>query len=366
MNILKYLILLLLCLFSHGCEKQKKADRPPPSVLVGTVRIQTVPIYIDSIGQAVPTSTVPIRPQVGGKLIAAYVNEGDVVEEGQLLYTIDPRPFQDALDQAKAALVKDETLLRYAQKTEERYSKVVQEDYISKLSFEQYQTNTASAQAQVAIDQAAIALAELRLEFSRVTAPIAGKISNFNIYAGNIVIENDPDAITTIRPFSPIDVRFSLPQSQFELIRRSQNDHTEEWSFIAALPEDSKVVFEGKTFFIDNQLNQDTGTIFVKGRIPNLDRQIWPGAFLRVKVLQKSVPQALTVPKGAVLTGKNGPYLYRLDSENKVSALNVTIITQNEEYVAIESDALLPGDKVVTDGQINITPGMYVNPHEPL
>lgn len=352
-------IIIFLCCAFTGCEKASKPPRPPPTVAAAEIKMQDVPVYFDSIGQAIPTSTVPVRPQVGGKLIMTYVQEGDEVKEGQLLYSVDPRPFQDTLDQAQAALKKDEALLKLAQKTEERYKTVVEQDYVSKLSFEQFQANTLTAAAQVASDEAAIALAKLNLEWADIVAPIAGKISFFNVYVGNLVTQSDPTAITTIRPFSPIDISFSLPQSQFELVRQSQGN-TKDWDFVATLPEDPRTVFAGKSSFIDNQLDQDTGTILIKGRISNAERQIWPGAYMRVKVLQKMVPQALTVPPGAILIGKDGPYLYTLDKDNKVWAQNVTVITRNEEYIAIESDKLQVGDKVIFDGQINITPGMVV------
>jgi len=356
-------LFILLCFVFTGCGKKAKPVNPPPAVTVAEIQRQDVPVYFDSIGLAVPTSVVPVRPLVGGKLIMTYVKEGDEVEQGQLLYTVDPRPFQDALVQAEANLTKDEALLKYAKKTEERYKSVVEEDYISKLSFEQFQTNTSSAAAQITFDQAAIAEAKLNLEFCDIVAPIAGKISYFNVYVGNIVVASDTNAITTIRPFSPIDISFSLPQTQFELVRQAQGN-TKDWDFIANLPEDPKTIYAGKTTFIDNQLDQDTGTILIKGRIPNKGRPIWPGAFLNVKVMQRMAKQALTVPPGAVLVGKDGPYLYTLDKDNKVWPQNVTVITRNEGYIAIESDKLHPGDKVISDGQINIAPGMLVKAKE--
>ncbi len=357
-------VLLALSLFMSGCGREIKVTRPPPSVSVSEIGQMDVPVYFDSIGIAVPTSTVPVRPQVGGKLLVTYVKEGDDVEEGQLLYTIDPRPFKDALDIAEANLTKNEALLKYAKKTEERYATVVEQDYVSKLSFEQYQTNTLAAAAQVISDKAAVSNAKLNLDFSNVVAPIAGKISNFNIYVGNIVIADDPIALTTIRPFSPIDISFSLPQSQFDLVRQAQGDRGI-WNFIAISPEDPKKIYEGKSWFIDNQINQDTGTLLIKGSLPNYTREIWPGMYLRIKVLQKMVPNALTVPPGAILIGRDGPYLYTMDAEHKVTPINVNVITRNEEYIAVTSDQLQPGMQVVYDGQINVAPGMQVNVIKP-
>jgi multidrug efflux system membrane fusion protein len=171
---------------------------------------------------------------------------------------------------------------------------------------------------------------------------------------------DDPNQITVIRPFSPIDITFSLPQQQFEMIRKVQGNGAG-WSFTAALPEYPKNIFNGSTFFIDNQINQDTGTILFKGRLPNVDRELWPGEFIRVKVLHKMASKALTVPPSAVLMGKDGSYIYTVDKEGKAVANNVKVITRTEEYIAIESIQLHAGNIVIIDGQINVAPGVKVN-----
>ena len=188
---------------------------------------------------------------------------------------------------------------------------------------------------------------------------MSGKISYSNVYVGNILVANDTNAITTIRPHSPIDISFSLPQKYFELIRAEQG-LDKPWHYVATLPEYPKDLYDGETYFIDNQVNQDTGTILLKGRLPNLKKQLWPGEFVRVKVLQKKVPAAFVVPPGAVLIGKNGPYVYTINKENKAQAHDVTVLSREDEYIAFESKDLHAGDTVVVEGQINIAPGMVV------
>lgn len=352
------LIAFLPSLFT-GCKKsggQKPSARP---VTTAEVNQQDVPIYIDAIGQVIPPVTVNIRPQVAGKLINVFIQQGAIVNENDVIYEMDPRPFQAILDEAKAQLVHDQALLEYAEKTVERYKKVVEDDFISILTFEQYESTAAAARAQVELDKAAITAAQINLDFCKIVAPVSGKISFFNVDVGNILALDDATQITVIRPFSPIDILFSLPQQQFELIRHEQGD-SGEWKFVTNLPESPKKTFEGTTFFIDNQIDQNTGTILLKGRLPNANRELWPGEFIRVKVLYRMAPQALTVPPGAVLIGKDGPYIYTVDADGKAVVENVKVLTRTEEYIAIQSEKVHAGDTVIVEGQINVAPGLKV------
>lgn len=360
-SMVKLFILTSFILLFTGCyNKPSKPATKPPVVTTAVIKQQDVPVYIDAIGQVISTVTVNIRPQVAGKLIAAYIQQGAIVKEGDVLYEIDPRPYQAVLDEAKAQLAHDQALLEYANQAVTRYKKVVNEEYISIFTYEQYLSNAAAALAQVELDKASIAAAQLNVDFCKIVAPVMGKISYFNVDVGNIMAVDDPNQITVIRPFSPIDITFSLPQQQFEQVRKVQGNGPG-WPFTAALPESPKVIYNGATFFIDNQIDQDTGTILFKGRLPNVDRELWPGEFIRVKVLHKIAPQALTVPPGAVLMGKDGAYIYTVDKEGKAVADNVSVITRTEEYIAIESSRLHAGDAVIIDGQINIAPGIKVN-----
>ncbi|HEV8050990.1 MAG TPA: efflux RND transporter periplasmic adaptor subunit, partial [Parachlamydiaceae bacterium] len=228
------------------------------------------------------------------------------------------------------------------------------------INFEQYQSNAASALAQVEQDRAAIVAARINVDFTKVVAPVSGKISYFNVDVGNILGINDPNQITVIRPFSPIDILFSLPQQQFEMIRSEQGNEGE-WKFVATLPDKPDVHFGGFTYFLDNQIDQNTGTILLKGRLPNSEMEFWPGEFVRVKVLYKNVPEALTVVPSAVLMGRDGPYIYIVGDDGKAKVVNVVVLTRTEEYIAVQSDQLKDGDRAIADGQINVAPGLLVN-----
>lgn len=354
------LFITFLPLIFVGCSRKSNQKPSPPLVTAMTVKQQDVPIYIDAIGQVISPVTVNIRPQAAGKLIKAYIQQGAIVKEGDILYEIDPRPYQALLDEAIAQLEHDQALLVYAEETVTRYKKVVEDDFISILNYDQFLSNAAAARAQVELDKAAVRAAQINLDFCKVVAPVSGKISFFNVDVGNILIVDDPNQITVIRPFSPIDIIFSLPQQQFELIRHEQGD-AGEWRFVATLPENPQHPFDGTTYFIDNQIDQNTGTILLKGRLPNSNRELWPGAFVRVKVLYRMAPNALIVPPSSVLMGKDGPYVYTVDKDGKAIAENVTVLTRTEEFTAIQSDGVHVGDTVIVDGQINVAPGLLVN-----
>lgn len=358
---LLYFIVLLPAVFS-GCyaKKSNQKTAQTPQVTTTQVKQQDVSVYIDAIGQAISPVTVNIRPQVNGKLIKTYIQQGDIVNEGDIIYEIDPRPYQAILDEAKAQLEHDQALLVYAEMAVMRYKKVVEEDFLSVLNYEQYESNAKAARSQVEVDNAAVTAAQINVDFCKVVAPVSGKISFFNVDVGNILVIDDPNQITVIRPFNPIDITFSLPQEQFELIRHVQGNEGK-WKFIATLPEKADKPFEGTTYFIDNQLDQNTGTILLKGRLPNADRELWPGQFMRVKVLQRLAQNALTVPPSSVLIGKDGPYIYIVDKDGKAAEVVVTVITRTEEYIAFQSDKVHKGDTVIVDGQINVAPGLKVN-----
>ena len=275
------------------------------------------------------------------------------------IYEIDKRPYQAILDEAKAQLIHDTALLEYAKETVDRYRQVVDDDFISILNYDQYVTNLKGAQAQVEQDEAAVTAAAINLDFCSIQAPVSGKISYFNVDVGNVLQVYDINQITTILPFSPIDILFSIPQQQFEMIRKEQGDKGL-WPFIATLPEKKDTPFSGTTYFIDNQIDQDTGTILLKGRLQNEKRELWPGEFIRVKILYKIAKNALIVPPSCVLIGKNGPYIYMIDNNNKAMAKNIVVLTKIEDFIAFESTEIKAGDTVILDGQINVAEGLEV------
>jgi multidrug efflux system membrane fusion protein len=245
-----------------GCQRSKA---PPPEhtvpVVVEEAVATDVPLFIDVIGNVYSPMTVEIRPQISGKLLSAHVNQGDDVLKGQLLYSIDPDPFQAVLDKARATLIKDEALLEYAKSTLERYKDLVKKDYVSKLNYDQYVSNFAAAKAQVESDLADIRTAEINLGYTSIFSPIDGRMSGYTVDPGNIVSPTDTNPLTTVRQITPIHVYFYLPQSDFQKVKDLPS--FDQLTFDATVPGLADHEVNGRVFFVDNNINLQTGSILL-------------------------------------------------------------------------------------------------------
>lgn len=342
-----------------GCSSKdpKTTERVLPVVIAEVVQ-QDIPIFIEVIGNVYSLQTVQIRPQVGGIVQEAYVRQGQYVKKGDPLYKIDPRPYQAALDKAKAALIKDQAALELAKNTVERYSDLVKKDYLSKLTYDQYKTNVETAQGAVLSDQADVVTAELNLEWSTPISPIDGKISFYNIDPGNLVTANDPNFLTDIRQIDPADIRFNVNQKDFVEVQKSMQEG--QLKFSAILPQEKDKPREGEIYFVDNHIDLSTGTILLKGTVPNADEQFWPGEFIKVRLQLRTKPDAILVPEEAVQVGQNGPFVYVYQpSTSKVEYRPVVKGEQVDHLILIEK-GVEAGEKVVTKGQVNLRPGYKV------
>lgn len=331
-----------------SCQEQTTNEKTTSRVHAEAVREETVRNFIETIGNVFESSLVEIRPQVQGILLNAAVKQGDDVKIGDLLYEIDPRPYQAALDEAKATLLKDQAALELAKSTVERNRSLAQKDYISALTFEQYNTNVKTAEAAVAMDFAAVEIAKINLEYCKIFSPIDGKISIYNIYPGNLVVVNDATALTEIRTLSPVEVRFTIPQRDLQEAKNLKQLEIE-----AHLPYEEEKSFAGAVFFIDNHIDLQTGTILFKSLVPNVDYLLWPGQFLRVRLYTKTIENALTVPYEAIQIGQNGKFVYAITKDNFIKIVPVTTGTRVNSSILVEGD-LKKGDQVVTNGALNI------------
>lgn len=354
----------LLWTFS-GCSKKEKEEIKYPVTVADVIQKDT-PIFIESIGNAYSLYTVQIRPQVGGIIIDAHVKQGQVVKKGDLLYKIDPRPFQAALDQAKGALIKDQATLRLAEVTAKRYADLVQKDFISKLNYEQYVANIDTAQGQVLIDQAAVAIAQINLDWTTVLSPIDGKISQFNIDPGNLVVPNDTNALTDLRSISPADIRFYVNQTDYIAVQKAMREN--QLKFEVYMPQNPDNIREGKIYFYDNHLDLSTGTILIKGTVPNEDEYFWPGEFVRVRLQLRVQPNALLVPEEAIQYGQKGSFVYVFNPETSTVDYRSIVKGERVGKMFLIENGLEPGEKVVTRGQVNLRPNakVYLSKEEQL
>jgi multidrug efflux system membrane fusion protein len=346
---------ILIFLFLAGCHEPPKKGPPKIPVHVAPVIQKTVPYWIDSVGNVVANNNVVVIPQATGEITEIHVKEGQMVKKGDLLYVIDPKPYEAALLSAQGNLEKDKANLALQKITLERYSKLIPDNYVSKLQVETLETNIQTAEGQIKSDEGNLNTAKINLEYCYVRSPVTGKISQYNINLGNVVTANNANNfLTTIRELQPVQVQFSFPQKEFELIHKEWKG--EKMVFECSLYNDKNRTFKGDVYFLDNIINTNTGAILLKGKYPNDDFALWPGAFVRVKMLLKILDNAVLVPLVAVEKGQKGFTVF-VEKEDKTAELRIVEIgPQIDDYYVVNA-GLQPGEKVVTLGQLNLLPG---------
>lgn len=356
--------LLPLCLSTvisllAGCSGGTSTERPAFPVELGDVTEGDVPVYIESIGNVYSLQSVNIRPQVGGIILESYVKQGQYIKKGDPLYKIDPRPYQAVLEKAKAALEKDEASLKLAEITVSRNETLVKQDYVSKLAYDQFKTNVELAKAQVESDKAEIAIAQLNVEWCTPVSPLDGKVSKNNIDPGNLVTANDTTAITNIRQVTPVDIRFTVTQKDFLAIQESMKEGR--LKFEAILPQKPEKPREGKIYFVDNHLDLDTGSILLRGKVPNEDEFMWPGEYVTIRLQLKIEPKAILVPEEALRMGQDGPYVYVYQPSTSTVDYRPVKKGPSFDHRVVVADGVAVGDKVVVKGQVNLRPGAKVS-----
>lgn len=354
-----FLLPLLAALSLSSCSSTPEPNATSFPVTIGEAIQKDVPLFIETIGNIYSLSVVQVRPQVGGIVLKSYVDQGQYVKAGDPLYLIDPRPYQATLDRSKASLIRDQAALEFAQIRLIRYKDLVDKNYFAKVNYEQFTTEAESAKGQVLFDVADVALAELNVEWTTPRAPIDGKISQYNIYPGNLVIANDPNFLTDIRQIDPADVRFTVNQKDFIRIQESMQKNL--LKFEVFLPQHIHKPRKGKIYFIDNHIDLTTGTILIKGTVPNADEFFWPGEFVRVRLQLKVLPNAVLIPKEAVQIGQEGHFVFVYDPSTSKVTYRPVFIGENSGSLTVIENGVEPGEKVVLTGQINLKPDSSVH-----
>jgi membrane fusion protein, multidrug efflux system len=343
---------------NHGGEESAAHPAfPPVAVLVAKAVQKTVPNQIQAIGSVQAFATVGIKSRVEGPLVAINFKEGDYVERGQLLFTIDPRTFQAALNQAKANLSRDQATAHQASVEEERYRILWRQGVGSRQQFDQSYATAASSAAIVAADRAAVESARLNLDFTRITAPVAGRTGSLQNHIGDLIKADADNPMVTIAQIEPIYVTFSVPEKDLEAIRRNMEIHQLKVS--AFLPGDQTPIETGLLAFIDNTVDQTTGTIMLKGLFRNKDHRLWPGEFVNVRLTLDDIENAILIPTQAIQTGQDGQFVFTVGPGMKVSPHPVVAGPAIGSETVIEH-GIADGDTVVTDGQLRLMPGATV------
>jgi multidrug efflux system membrane fusion protein len=337
------------------------ARAPPPPIQVGVApaNTQDVPIYLSAPGTVQAWNTVAVHSQIDGKLTAVNFVEGQDVRAGDVLAQIDPSPLKATVDQAIAKKGEDDAQLASAEKDLERYIVLAQRQAIPQQQLDQQQAKVDQLRAAVAADQAAINSAQVQLGYTSITAPFDGRVGRRQLDLGNIIHTSDPNPLTVLTLIRPSAITFMLPQKNLfdirEAIRRGPV------TTIAFDQDDKQQLSQGELLFVDNQIDQSTGSVFLKARFANEDERLWPGEFVRIRTLVDTSKNALTIPSVALQRGSQGFYVWVVQPNNITEPRDVDA-RPIDENITIVAKGLSPDDRVVVDGQSRLEAGAKVEP----
>jgi multidrug efflux system membrane fusion protein len=407
-------LLIGISLLLWACSSGSKGEGPPKAVpvMMGVVTQKAVPVEIRVIGNVQAYTTITVKSLIGGEVSRVHFSEGQDVKKGELLFTIDPRPLEASLKQAEAILARDfaqvnqveadlaksMALVKQAEANLEkdraqadnaraeakRYEMLIEKQVVSRQQYDQYRTNAAALEATVRADeaardsaeaavrsskaamenvkaavradQAAVENAKVQLSYCFIRSPMDGRTGNLLVQQGNVVKANDVSMVT-INQVNPIYVAFSVPEGNLSEIKRYMARGP--LRVEALPPNDPKAGEQGRLTFIDNTVDKTTGTILLKGTFENQERRLWPGQFVNVVLTLTTQPDAIVVPSQAVQTGQEGQYVFVIKPDLTVELRPVVVnrILQNE---AIIEKGLKEGEKIVTDGQLQLVPGARI------
>jgi membrane fusion protein, multidrug efflux system len=340
------------------------AATPPPGVpvTVAIAEAKDVPVYIRGLGTVQAYKTVAVKTRVDGQIVKVAFQEGQDVKEGDLLFQIDPRPYQAALDRAIAAKQRDQAQLEGAQLDLERYGKLLGPGFQSRQSYDQQKTTVDSLKAAIAGDQAAIDTARLNLVYSDIRSPIDGRTGQRLVDLGNLVQTAQNTTLVSITQIKPIFVNFTIPQYANHNLRKSQAKGA--LTVYAYNADDTYKLAEGTVTLVDNQIDTATGTLRLKASFENWDEQLWPGQFVSVRLLLSTRQGVTTVPQRAVMQGANGYYGYIVKPDNTVERRTLEV-EATQDGIAVIGKGLSVGEKIVADGQYRLVDGARVRVDRP-
>jgi len=338
-------------------EKRERGGGAP--VRVAKVSQRTIPVRVEAIGNVQANAVVQIKSRVDGQIISAGFREGQIVKKGDLLFQIDPRPFQAALKQAEANLARDQAQLDKAKSDLERYSALSNKGFSSQQRFEEARAAVGVYSATVHAGEQAIEIARLNLEFATIRAPVTGRTGSMLVNPGNLVEANKDPPLVTINEIQPILIAFSVPEQYLAEIKRRMTK--ESLPVAVTIPEEKGPPVSGDVTFIDNQVDAQTGTIVLKARSDNEDERLTPGQFVNVSMKLAAIENALTVPTRTIQVNQNGTFVFVVKEDKTVDMRPVEIGPQADDFTAVLK-GLKKGETVVTDGQLRLFPGAKVAP----
>ncbi len=350
--------ILAVITLAGGCATKTAQTAPMffARVVVAKASQKTVPLELTAIGSAEAFSSVSIKAQVNAVLQEVHIKEGQYVKKGDLLFTLDARPFEAALAQAQGTLAHDKAQAELNGVQAGRYAELYKAGVAAKEQADEMQANSDAQQAAVRADEAAVEAARLQVEYCKIYAPTDGRLGALQVYPGNIVKQNDVPILIVINQISPIFVDFSIPEQYFAPVEKFMAHGQLR---VVATPYGDTKSEEGVLTFVDNTVDNTTGTIKLKARFENKDSRLWPGQFSTLLLRLAQDENATVVPSQAVQTGNEGDYIYVLKSDSTVEQRSVKV-ARTIGGDAVISSGIQPGETVVTDGQLRLIPGIKV------
>ena len=337
----------------------RRADRQAAvPVTTGRVIEKEMPIEATVVGTVEAYSTVAVRAQVTGELKAVNFRQGEDVSSGQVLFTLDPRPLEAALNQAEANLQRDTAQLANAKVIAQRMDDLVERGVGTREQRDTARTQAAALEAVVGADAAIVENARVQLQYATIRAPIAGRTGVLMVNAGNLVRANDQTPLVVINQVSPIYASFGIPEALLPNLRRYMAQR--ELQVLATPPNEDVPPAEGSITFVDNQVDQTTGTIRIKATFPNANRRLWPGQFVNITIRMSSDPRAIVVPTVAVQAGPDGQYVFVVKNDSTVEMRPVTVARSAGNETVLR-EGVKPGETIVTDGQLRLVPGSRIS-----
>jgi multidrug efflux system membrane fusion protein len=343
---------------NHGADK-KEEPAPPVPVSAAIVAATDLKVYLNGLGTVTPLNTVTIKTRVDGALTRILFREGEHVKAGELLAQIDPRPFQVQLAQAQGQMARDQSLLSNAQRDLNRYRKLYKQDSIAQQQLTNQESLVHQYEGAIKVDQGQIDNAKLQLDYSRITAPISGRIGLRQVDLGNIVHAADPNGLAVITQLQPITVLFNIPEDQLPaLLKRMRGD--------AKLPvqaynrDGSLLLATGSLYAVDNQIDTSTGMVRLKAMFQNREENLFPNQFVNARMLLDVQRGITAIPQDAVMHGAQGDYVWIIKPDDTVTTRAVTTGISDAGKIAIRG-GLRAGEKIVVDGAEKLTDGAKVS-----
>jgi multidrug efflux system membrane fusion protein len=351
----------LVAYFSGDSRAREKPPAKGPAaspVAVVAALQQSVPVRLQAIGNVEAYASVAVKSRVDGQILEVQFREGQEVKKGEILFKIDPRPFEAAQKQAEAQAVRDIASRDQASSQEKRYQELLEKNFISKDAYAQYRTNAQTADATSRASQAALENAKLNLEYTVIRSPIDGYVGRALLQAGNMVKANDTISLVVINQVKPVYVSFAIPEQRLADVRELMRKGP--LTVDVSAPGSDKTLADGRIAFLDNAVDQTTGTIKVRAIFDNRDAALWPGQFYTVRVKLYDQDNAILVPSRAVQTGPSGQFVYVVKPDMTVEIRKVVVDRTEGDTAVLSGGTVAKGDQVVVRGALRLAPGAKV------